>query len=97
MIPPIYPSTTLKTDFKAVKDATQDEYAIVTDGTRGNYVFGTDPCIENEYAMAAWEEANAERIAQSIERGRAGIARGEYIEGADAAIAWAEEKRLAHG
>ena len=49
MIPPIYPSTTLKTDFKAVKDATQDEYAIVTDGTRGNYVFGTDPCIENPW------------------------------------------------
>ena len=93
MIPPIYPSTTLKTDFKAVKDATQDEYAIITDGTRGNYVFGTDPCIENEYAMAAWEEANAERIIAGIERGRADFARGAYVVGTDAALALSDKMR----
>lgn len=97
MIPRIYPSTTLKTDYRTVKDATRAELAIVTDGSRGNYLFGAESCIEDEMAYAAWEQANAERIAQGIERGRAGIARGEYIEGADAAIAWAEEERLARG
>ena len=97
MIPPVYPSTTLKTDFKAIKDATRDVYAIITDGTRGNFLFGAESCIENEFAEIAWDEANAERIIEGVERGRAGIARGEYIEGADAAIAWAERERLARG
>ena len=48
-------------------------------------------------AASAWEQANAARIARGVERGRAGIARGEYVEGADDAIAWAEGERLAHG
>lgn len=42
------------------------------------------------------KELSAE-LAEGIERGRAGIARGEYLEGADAAIEWAKEERLARG
>ena len=102
MIPPIYSSTTLKTDLKAVKEATQDSYAIVTDGSRGNCLFGAEPCIEDEFAMAAWEEANAERIIEGIERGRADFARGAYVIGTDAAIALSnkmrqERMKVAHG
>lgn len=90
MIPPIYTSTTLKTDLRSVKDATQDTLAIITDGTRGNYLFGSESSIDNDLAELAWEEANAERIIEGIERGREGIAHGEYVIGADAAIALAD-------
>ncbi len=93
MIPPIYPSTALKTDLKAVKEATQDKYAIVTDGSRGNFLFGAEPCIEEEFATVAWEEANAERIIEGIERGRADFARGAYVVGTDAAIALSDKMR----
>lgn len=97
MIPPIYPSTTLRADMRTIKEATREALAIITGGSKGTYLFGSEQSLADEVSSAAWEEANAARIIESVERGRAGIARGEYIEGADAAIAWAEKRRLAHG
>ena len=52
--------------------------------------------------MAVWEEANAERIIEGIERGRADFARGAYVIGTDAAIALSnkmrqERMKVAHG
>ena len=96
MIPPIFVSSALKTDMRSIKNATSSTLAIITDGNRGNYLFGSEQRLEDEMSEAAWEEANAARIIDGIERGRAGIARGEFVEGAEAAIAWAEKMRLAH-
>ena len=102
MIPPIFPSTALRADMRVVKDATKDTLAIITGGSKGNYLFGSEKSLEDEISSAAWEEANAERIIESVERGRAGIARGQFVEGTDAAIALSEKIRLersiaAHG
>lgn len=97
MIPAIYPSSTLKTDLRKVKDATQDALAIITDGNRGNYLFGSTQAFKDEIAEAAWEAANAERISAGIEQGMADIAHGAFVVGTDAAIALSEKMRLARG
>ena len=97
MIPPVYASTDLKTDLREVKDATREHIGVITENGRGRYIFGYAPAFEDEINTAAWEEANAERIIESIERGMADIARGDYVVGADAAIALAEKMRLARG
>ena len=94
MIPSVYPSTVLKTDFRTAKEATTDAFALVTDGSRGTFLFGSEESLDEEIEASAWEEANAERIIAAIERGRAGIARGEYVVGADNAIALANQMRL---
>ena len=93
MIPPIYISSMLKTDMRSIKDATEDSLAVITDGSRGNYLFGTESNLEDELSVAAWEEANAERIIAGIERGKADFARGAFVEGVDAAIALSDKMR----
>lgn len=94
MIPPIYISSALKKDIRSIKEATKDSLAIITDGSRGNYLFGSEPSLEDEVAGAAWEQANAERILESIERGRTDFERGAFVVGTDAAIALSEKMRL---
>lgn len=93
MIPAIYPSSTLRSDYRSVKDATKNRLAIVTDGSRGNYLFGSESSFEDELASAAWEESNADRIIAGVERARADFARGAYVVGTDAAIALSNQMR----
>lgn len=89
-----YPSTALRTQFREIKDLTKDQLAIITEGSKGSYVFGSEQAFEDEIAAEARNAAYARRIAAGIEAGRADIARGDFVVGADAAIAQAEELRL---
>lgn len=94
MIPPIYPSTTLRAEMRTIKEATRDALAIITGGSKGTYLFGSEQSLADEVTSAAWDEANAARIIESVERGRADFARGAFVEGTDAAIALSEKMRL---
>lgn len=96
MIPAVIPSTDLKTRLRSVKDTTADSLAIITENGRGRFIFGSRAAIDHEAEMAAWEEANAERIIMAVERGRDEIARGDFIDGTDAMIAYSEQLRMTH-
>lgn len=90
----VYPTSDLKTCFREVKDATRNELAVITEGGRGRYVFGSEEAYENMINSAAWEEANAELIITGIETAMAQFERGEFIEGLEEGIAYSEKLRL---
>ena len=93
----VYPTTALKTQLREIKNLTTDGLALITEGGRGSFVFGSERALDEELAAEARGAAYARRMAAGIEAGRADIACGDFVVGAEAAIARAEEMRLTHG
>lgn len=91
----VFPTSDLKTDYREVKDATREKLAVITEGGRGQYAFGSEAAFDAELESVAWEEANAERILAGIDLAMAQIERGEFVEGLEEGIAYSEKLRLA--
>ena len=93
----IFPSTALRSSQTEVKRAACNEPAVITDGSNLHYLFLSEQDYEarlrREEEIAAYEE----RMARGIERAKAGIARGQYVVGAEAAIKRANELGNVHG
>lgn len=92
-----YPSTALRASQAEVKQAAQEQKVIITDNGGRIYYFLTEESYDDALLRAAEGAAYAERMSCSIRRARAGIARGECVEGADAAIAAVRELRAGRG
>jgi len=96
-MPQVFPSTALRSSQAAVKQAANIEPAIITDGSNLHFLFLSErdyaERIKREKEMAAYEA----RMARGIERAKAGIARGEYVIGAEEAVAKARALGHAHG
>lgn len=90
---PIYPITALQKKTAEVKAAAQEDVVRITENGAGAYIFATEEVYEQKIQEAVEEAVYIARIADAIERGRADIAAGRYIEGSDAA--WAEIERRA--
>lgn len=90
----IFPSTALRTSQPKVKRAAQIEPVIITDNNSQQYLFMTEQEFARRLQNEADEAAYATRMARGIRRAKEGIARGEYVVGANAAIAQAQ--RMAH-
>ncbi len=88
-----FPSTMLRTDLSTAKEAARHAETIITDKSNTHYVFASEDVFAHTIERAATEAAYAERMARGIRRARAGIEHGEYVVGADAAIAEAERRR----
>lgn len=92
----IFPSTALRSDQVAVKKAAQNEPVIITDNNGQYYLFSSEAAFNERLHVEAEEAAYEARMARGIRRAREGIARGEYVVGAEAAIAAAQHMRQ-HG
>ena len=93
----IFPSTALRADQAAVKRAADQEHAIVTDNNGQHYLFFSEGDFDQTLSREAAEAAYIARIEHRIERSRRGIAHGEFVVGAEAAIAKAKQIRAARG
>ena len=91
------PSSELRSKLGEVKQAARNEPVVVTNGGSTNYLFMSEESYEREMRKAAEEAAYAERMARCIKRAREGIARGEYVVGAEEAIRAADRLRTTHG
>ena len=89
----IFPSTALRANQVAVKRAAKDKPVVITDNNDQNYVFCSEEAFAQRLRREAEEAAYAARMAHGIRRARQEISRGEYVEGAEAAIAQAQVMR----
>lgn len=83
----VFPSTALRADQASVKRAAENEPVIITDNNSQHYIFCSESAFDRIVQSEAEQAAYAARMARAIRRARSGIARGEYVVGADAAIA----------
>lgn len=92
-----FPSTMLRTDQRAVKDAASAEPVLVTNKDNRNLVLCGLERFRESLDRRREERAFDDRVMEAVERGRRGIAAGEYVIGIEAAIAESERMRLANG
>ena len=90
---PIYPITALQKKTAEVKEAARHDVIRITENGIGAFVFASEEVYEKQLREAASAAVEEALIAQEIERGRADIASGRFVVGAEA---WDEiEKRAA--
>lgn len=77
----IYSSSALKTNQREIKDIALKEIVHITENGNGAFIFCSEELFQKKLQEAADEAAYEARMAYVIERGRAQIARGEYVEG----------------
>ena len=92
-----FPSTMLRTDQRAVKDAASAEPVLVTNKDNRHLVLCGLERFRESLDRRREERAIDDRVMEAVERGRRGIAAGEYVIGIEAAIAESERMRLANG
>ena len=92
-----FPSTMLRTDQRAVKDAASAEPVLVTNKDNRNLVLCGLERFRESLDRRREKRAFDDRVMEAVERGRRGIAAGEYVIGIEAAIAESERMRLANG
>ena len=89
-MPIIFPSTELRSNQAEIKRAAKKAPVIITDNNNHHYLFMSETEYEHRLQNEAKEAAYAARMAHGIRRAREGIAHGEYVVGAEAAIAKAQ-------
>ena len=92
-----FPATMLRSDQRAVKDVAAEQPVLITGSDSRNLMFGGLGGLGRRILDQREESAYEDRIYEAVERARAGIARGEYVVGIEAAVAESERMRLAHG
>ena len=90
---PIFPITALQKKTAEVKQAAQADLVRITENGSAAYVFASEEVFEQRIREAAQEAVEIALIADGIEKGRADIAAGRYIEGVDEA--WEDIERRA--
>lgn len=83
----IYSSAALKTRQREIKDIAMKEVVHITENGNGAFIFCSEEVFEKELRNAAEQAAYEARLIDTIERGRADIAAGRYIEGLDEGLA----------
>lgn len=83
----IYSSAALKTRQREIKDIAMKEVVHITENGNGAFIFCSEEVFEKELRNAAEQAAYEARLIDTIERGRAEIAAGRYIEGLDEGLA----------
>ena len=96
-LPVIFPSTALRNNQAAVREAVANHPVYITDSGNQDYVFCTEEQFNAEERKAEEEAAYAARVSRLIERGKANIAAGRCINGLDAARDYVNKARISHG
>ncbi|MBQ9005237.1 MAG: hypothetical protein IJ092_02565 [Atopobiaceae bacterium] len=93
-----FPSSSLKTNQREVKDAALSEPVLVTDSDNQNYLFGNVQALTRATSNFMEEVSYERRILFGAIRGSISIARGDYISGTfEEVMAEMERRRLANG
>lgn len=93
----IFSSSALKTNQREIKDIALKEIVHITENGNGAFIFCSEELFQKKLQEAADDAAYEARMAYIIERGRAEVARGEYIEGTDEAFKELEKRWEANG
>lgn len=93
----IYSSAALKTRQREVKDAARSGVVHITENGNGAFVLMSEEIFQRQLDEAAERAAYAERMRTTINRGRADIAGGHFVEGLDDFIASMNERTQTDG
>lgn len=96
-LPTIFPSTALRANQPAVREAAKHHPVYITDSGGADYVFCSEEYFDAEERRAEEEAAYAARVSRVIERGRSNIAAGRCVVGLDAARQSMRQMKAAHG
>ena len=91
----IYSATALRDHPREVKQAARERLVRITEN--GAYVFCSEEVFQREVDDAVERALYAQRVSDAIDRGRADIAAGRYVEGIEAAKAAVADKRASRG
>lgn len=93
----IYSATELRDHPREVKKAARERLVRITENGRGAYVFCSEEVFQQEIDDAVERALYAQRVSAAIDRGRADIAAGRYVDGIEAAKAAVADRRSARG
>ena len=93
----IYSATALRDHPREVKQAARERLVRITENGNGAYVFCSEEVFQREVDDAVERALYAQRVSDAIDRGRADIAAGRFVEGIEAAKAAVASKRASHG
>lgn len=88
----IYSATALRDHPREVKQAARERLVRITENGNGAYVFCSEEVFQREVDDAVERALYAQRVSDAIDRGRADIAAGRYVEGTEAAKAAVADK-----
>ena len=97
MATPIFSSAALKTRQREVKNAARENVVHITENGNAAFVLMSEELYENNLREAAEQAEYEARVALAIERGRADIEAGRFVEGTDAALAEIERRAALRG
>lgn len=89
----IYSATALRDHPREVKRAARERLVRITENGNGAYVFCSEEVFRQEVDDAVERALYAQRVSDAIDRGRADIASGRFVEGIDAARAAVASRR----
>ena len=90
----IYSATALRDHPREVKQAARERLVRITEN---GYVFCSEEVFQREVDDAVERALYAQRVYDAIDRGRADIAAGQYVEGIEAAKAAIASRRASGG
>ena len=93
----IYSATALRDHPREVKQAARERLVRITENGNGAYVFCSEEVFQREGDDAVERALYARRVSDAIDRGRADIAAGQYVEGIEAAKAAVASRRASSG
>ena len=93
----IYSATALRDHPREVKQAARERLVRSTENGNGAYVFCSEEVFQREVDDAVERALYAQRVSDAIDRGRADIAAGRYVEGIEAAKAAVADKQASRG
>ena len=96
---PIYSSAALKTRQREIKDVARSQVVHITEnGNATAFVLMSEEVYKRKNLREAAERASYEaRVASVVERGRADIEAGRFVEGTAAALAEIEQQAALRG
>ena len=93
----IYSATALRDHTLEVKQAARERLVRITENGNGAYVFCSEEVFQREVDDAVERALYAQRVSDAIDRGRADIAAGRYVEFFYVVKASVADKRASRG
>lgn len=94
---PIYSSAALKTRQREIKDVARSQVVHITENGNAAFVLMSEEVYEKNLREAAERASYEARAASVVERGRADIEAGRFVEGTAAALAEIERRAALRG
>lgn len=94
---PIYSSAALKTRQREIKDVARSQVVHITENGNAAFVLMSEEVYEKNLREAAERASYEARVASVVERGRADIEAGRFVEGTAAALAEIERRAALRG